>query len=306
MASGDNTPPTADRNPNWRAVVSTLWPRPAVDNDPCSNMADIYPPAYALEHGRPKLKTSVVAFLDVLGSRVASHAADAQRELDNLYDALTAPRVAELRRRDSWMHAVATFTDNVVIGVPVDERDDAESEISWMSRLVSRYQLELALRGVFIRGGVAIGSLWIGDGFAFGRGLIDAHDLESRQADVPRVILSRDVEDRVRSYTRYYGGADKAPWNNDLVLSIDDKPFVNYLNAPARDELDGVLAGHRDAVAAARFDNCFSLRVTAKYDWLARYHNWFCRQVQPLDDSLLLGDTEPMLYFRSLADDDGT
>ncbi len=60
------------------------------------------------------------------------------------------------------------------------------------------------------------------------------------------------------------------------------------------------------SMAGPRFDNCFSLRVTAKYDWLARYHNWFCRQVQPLDDSLLLGDTEPMLYFRSLADDDGT
>jgi hypothetical protein len=189
---------------------------------------------------------------------------------------------------------VKAFTDNVVIGHPITGRGDAESELAHLMSDLASLQLGFILEaGLFIRGGVAIGELYMDDDIVYGVGLLDAIGSE-KVADSPRVVLHPTAVQAIRQHFRYYGPVARAPQARRLLRDEDGQVFVNYL-AETWDDLGDTrnydyLARHRDIVAARLHEHRRQPRVWSKYAWVARYHNYFCFSV-PGGDAYLLNVT---------------
>lgn len=243
---------------------------------------------YVKEGEGPRLRESVVAFMDILGYRdMAGNASAAGREaetalLQRLHSALeynqklikgelTPPK---LGLKDSY--AVKAFTDNIVIGWPIYR--DAESELFSAFFNVSFFQFNMVLEEFFIRGGLSIGNLYMDDVAVFGEGLNKAYDAEARLARDPRIVLESSAEKAIEARMEHY------PELNELCRDSDGKLFVNYLdttvlvaeddNGPFYDDL----LKHKEVVERALAKHKSNPMIWIKYAWAANYHNYFCEQ----------------------------
>jgi hypothetical protein len=99
--------------------------------------------------------------------------------------------------------SVSTFSDHIVISVPVDRIKSAEGlgDFAPALALLAVWPLvatvaTASLRlGFLIRGGMAYGKLYHSEGVVFGPALIDAVSLESKSAVYPRIVLSASAVD---------------------------------------------------------------------------------------------------------------
>lgn len=253
---------------------------------------------FVTNSGRPELKASVVAFVDILGYqaliREAHRNGTAQSLLPQLHDALLAafrhlnePEDDEnlLLSRDVCPqkdpYNICTFTDNIVIGYPI--REDAEMELGAMFSQLSLFQLEMVNRGFFVRGAIAIGDLYMDDVTVFGEGLIDAYAGESNDARDPRIILTKSAQKAVMLHVNYYSNPLHSPQARDLYRDADGQHFLNYLESILIAEKEhgpffDVLASHKTAIEGKLTEYRDQPAYWAKYAWSANYHNFFCDQ----------------------------
>ncbi len=245
--------------------------------------------AYATEERTPKGLTSVVAFLDILGfSREVrtSHVAGQSDALLQRFTAVIRQWYASLRgqaqlggqRGRVWQ--LKAFTDNVVLGHPI--RRDGEAELGEVMSDVALLQIGLAHEGFFLRGGIAVGDLYMDEDIVFGVGLLDAYEAE-QDADAPRVVLAESAVHLVRQHLKYYASVEISPQNRDLLIDEDNRVFVNYLSRswPNHTEapLFDWLTEHRDVLVGKLDRHRAEPHVWAKYAWVARYHNYFCESI---------------------------
>ena len=254
----------------------------------------------------PRLRLSVIAFVDLLG--YSDLIRECRSPTENLE--LLARLHATLQRSRQWLdgrpsgkstqedddeeedlHALVAFTDNIVIGWPVDPwglpeieldpiLDDAESQLGLAFMGLAGFQFEMANAGFFVRGAVAVGDAYVDEYCVFGEGLLEAHEGESSGARDPRIVLTPSARDRVTSHLEYYRRAAGAPQNRDLLRDIDGQWFLNYLDTihiggddvPFLDEL----GKHKEAVETQLTRFRQRPTVFGKYYWVAGYHNYFC------------------------------
>jgi hypothetical protein len=253
---------------------------------------------YITEDGQPKLKASVVAFVDILGYqeiiREAHRMGTAQQLLIRLHEGLSeASRyMNELDEngepyisKASWPYKarfkIRTFTDNIVIGYPI--RDDAESELAAAFSKLADFQLIMANHGFFVRGAIAIGDLYIDDLTVFGQGLIDSYDGESKHARDPRVVLTKSAKEAVMQHVGYYSVSSHSPHAWYLYKDADGQFFLNYLSSILiAEEEHGpffeMLEKHKTVIEAKLQEYRDRPAYWAKYAWSAGYHNFFCEQ----------------------------
>lgn len=241
------------------------------------------------ENGPPMLLPSIVAFIDILGFAEeikASHAAGESNALlrrvmevvHKWYSMMKGlPQLAERGRR-TW--ELKAFTDNVVIGHPI--KWGGEPEFGRLISDVALLQIGFAHEGFFVRGGLAVGDLYMDEDIVFGMGLLDAYEAE-QSAIWPRVTLADSAVQLVRQHLSYYASVEISPQNRDLLIDADNQLFVNYLSCTWPDHtlppfLDW-LSNHRDAVAGKLKKYRADHKISGKYSWAARYHNYFCESI---------------------------
>ena len=245
--------------------------------------------AYATEDGTPKTLTSVVAFLDILGFSQEireSHDAGQSDALLQRFTTVIRQWYALLRDqpqsgdRCGRVWELKAFTDNVVLGHPI--RRDGEAEFGHLMSDVALLQIGLAHEGFFVRGGIAVGDLYMDEDIVFGVGLLDAYEAE-QNAGAPRVVLAESAVQLVRRHLKYYASVEISPQNRDLLIDEDNRFFVNYLSRswPNHTEapLFDWLTEHRDALVGKLDRHRAEPHVWAKYAWVARYHNYFCESI---------------------------
>jgi hypothetical protein len=242
--------------------------------------------AYLDDFGRPRLRESITAFLDVLGFShtvvTAAEAGQSQQCLDSivraLNDARTLVRGSLLKQQlaDSQRWAIKFFSDNLLVGCPCDEPENAATAAMFVLRCVQRYQLQMALSGFFVRGAVTLGPLCVTDEIIFGTGLIESYQLEAKAAIVPRVVLTEPV---MKAATERIRSAESQSSSNDndlLCRDIDGWWFVNYLQAAV--EPAGLnwrqIDQHKSAVLAS-LSRSPRHEILPKFGWVSRYHNVF-------------------------------
>jgi hypothetical protein len=240
--------------------------------------------AYVDDSGRPVLRPSITGFLDVLGfsqlSTTSSSLVESQKHLNQVAAAIGDSRafVRESFRDhpiaapEHW--AIKFFSDNLVIGFPTDSgRMTPEEAAVFVVRCAQGYQLQMALKGFFVRGALTTGPICLTDEIIFGSALVECYQLESKTSIVPRVLLTASVHNLV-SKSAVTENVDLA---DPICQDIDGWWFVNYLeaaNSPRGMNWE-LIERHKISVLAS-LSKLTQHDVLPKFGWACRYHNVFC------------------------------
>lgn len=266
--------------------------------DPHEPFGDAYI-AYQKPGGGHQLSESAVLYMDVLGFAKLSVGPDAGRHLEALLEALQEARDDAMTEFTAGPHATAWFTDNVAVAFPVERVSNAATAVALAELMAARLQTGLAIRGFYWSGGIALGEAYLEPKFVFGRAIVEAVKMEEAEREqsggsMPRVLLSPSAAavqesgkagflaavERIGMHVDPGGVAD-------LQLRRSDGPltFVSYLDWMLLEQrvlqmqtTHKHLELHRDGIVSALQDQTLGEHVHAKYRWLARYHDEFCRE----------------------------
>lgn len=245
---------------------------------------------YITSSGRPELRRSVVAYVDILGymELATNPVPNAETVLQNLHGALTrARRHIDPERIQEEVpffgndsdHAFRAFTDNIVIGFPV--REDAERELGEVFQYLAYFQMMMVIEGFFVRGAISVGHLYMDDIVVFGDALIEAYRGETTLARDPRIVLTESAAEAVDIHLGYYDHGPHAPQNRNLIRDTDGQLFLNYLDVlvPDTDVLfETELRRHKNQITRKLGYYRNNPPLWSKYHWAARYHNYWCNR----------------------------
>jgi hypothetical protein len=230
---------------------------------------------YRDAEGRVQLADAVVLSLDLLGTR-AEAAEEAQRYLEITNDALA--------RANQWVGDKASttvvrwFSDNVAMAHPLETDDPENLTFGFHIITAAWMQLELAMKGLFARGGMALGPFFASETFLYGPALIDAYETESKKAIYPRVVLHETAVAFALAELESFGGG-KEEHRTLLAVDRDGLPFINYLASvfDEPDEAEAMVINHKRHIQSCLEQHKGDPHVHLKYEWLADYNDRFCR-----------------------------
>jgi hypothetical protein len=262
--------------------------------------------------GKPVHRLSYCAFLDVLGFSERLRASYKDGSADTLLESfhrILAKSIAQLKENtDDSMLYFKSFTDNVVLAHPRFS-DDMESEFGFILWAINEYQFQMALKGFFIRGGLAVDQLFMDENSVYGAALLEAYGLESKVAVNPVVVLCENTMKLVDKHISYYSG-EIAPQLRDVLKGPDGRYFLNYLTeciveGDDREFLDAKsLRLHKKQIESALKTYASVPSVFSKFAWLAAYHNYFCDTVSSYPEykaSLKVSVTLAAIQFQRLS-----
>lgn len=149
--------------------------------------------------------------------------------------------------------------------------------------------------GVFLRGAITDGDLFLDGGIVFGPALVDAYVMESQHAKYPRILVNDSVIELLKTHHHLLGS-----WQHDFetdlnyvngltCIDFDGKRFIDYLGVSEweSDEFYVTMLGqHCDEIAKAAREIYEQIEaeesperlkklheVLSKYHWAASYHN---------------------------------
>jgi hypothetical protein len=235
----------------------------------------------------PAILQSYCSYMDILGfRRNMQHAfqnGNANKMLGDLMDMLKDdinPLSPEQHWDSPFRYWLKIFTDNVVFGLPIFKESDGEAELYQAIVRLSSFQLIMANKGYFIRGGFTAGPLHLSDNIAFGTALIDAYNLEDCKAVNPRIIVSEQMSIRLREYIKKRPISDDSNLQHFILIDTDGFLFLNYLGLicqrDVEDDALDLLREHKRRVEACLGEFAHEPHIRSKYEWVARYHNYFC------------------------------
>ncbi len=244
-----------------------------------------------VEDGGPVERPSYVLFLDVLGFSNAIRTATStdarlgliksiRAVLDRASD-LVADDGAVLYQSPQASFFAKTFSDNIVIGFPVNGDHDDEGLLGSALEAAGSFQLEFLRRGFFTRGAIAFGPYYADRDMAFGIPLLEAVEGE-KDADYTRIILLPSVVAKVRGFLESYDGVDGTPEASYIYHDPDGKYYVNYLGIAINDrevtspEAEYWIDLHRERVLAAQSKFAHDAKIARKFAWARGYHDSFC------------------------------
>jgi len=145
--------------------------------------------------------------------------------------------------------------------------------------LISLIQTSLAMNDIFIRGALCYGNIYFDDHYVFGKGIIDAHFLESNIALFPRIILDNTIIKAISPEAGFEIISDY------IYEDFDGNKYISYLNNKNDKEkmlndsemsFDDILSTHKKLIQKNLSSEDKS--VLQKYQWCKRYHNKFCKK----------------------------
>ncbi|MFH1372186.1 MAG: hypothetical protein ABII79_00090 [bacterium] len=230
------------------------------------------------------MEQSVIVYADIVGfknrMKEAHDRGNEQEQLEWLTERLHEAH-REIHDPSGAKWSVKAFTDNVIIGYRYLGSGGGSFEFLQACCNIGHFQLELAVHGLFIRGGIGVGSIHISDNLIFGYILEEFSQAEER-AKKPRVILLESAMNHINAHSEIDadGLLTRILWDDTDNRST----YINYLyplQARADSLLKEMLQKHKRIIESKlkehRADpDCCS--VYKKFVWAAKYHNRFCRE----------------------------
>lgn len=212
------------------------------------------------------MENRYVMYFDFLGASHAARTWESPR-LQDFVDLLHLVATAQTRESTeveamsdgsyklNVIPEVTTFSDNVVASYWDDHgqlnglRDDIVCQDC--VRLLTTVAERALQLGILIRGGLTYGRCHHTGGVVFGEGMVDAYELESREAVNPRVLVSQKIIDRLK--------IDRPDNMQTLLRDTDGRWHLNYFigmkacgvadNSDLPNEIDNWLAKTRGIIA---------------------------------------------------------
>ncbi len=237
-------------------------------------------------------------FVDLLGVRAMASGRAAGKNLRSLAEAVSGTYRDFLDEDSPW--PAAFFSDTLVVASPV-RGDDEESALGGLLVQAAWLQLDLVLKGFFVRGALCLGKFHMHSGLSFGPALVEAYALESTQAVHPRIVLGSVAERSQRDDLRFYGRPEASPQNLLLLRDDDGWTFIDYLSILFDEPRDPTraLQMHRDIIVERLRTHRTNRRHWEKYRWVAEYHNQVIATRIAGRPDLLVDDAEITWNFAS-------
>ena len=228
-----------------------------------------------------RFSNAVVASLDVLGSSdIISHDGEAETFIDSLYglhESISGDSIGEFNLK--------TFSDNALLY----SSDTSASAISrFISALAALQFNVMCYHNLLLRGGLVVDKFYSseadsGKDFVIGRSLVRVHELESKHAVYPRIVVGDEILEILKT-----NGSEDAM----IIKNKNDVGFIDYLQSTI--DPDGFpdsesLRRHANAlVKHIKHDNDRRKQyssnikdwdsIRSKDVWAIAYHNDFCRR----------------------------
>ncbi|MGA7741094.1 MAG: hypothetical protein WCE40_04580 [Polyangia bacterium] len=178
------------------------------------------------------------------------------------------------------------FSDSVVRMMPIDSETNTQYPVGLLFHEVQSILLasiEMANRGVFLRGALTLGEAYFSGEMMFGPAMVRAYELESRVAVYPRVVVDPIVIEALKTEPRLkkdtHDLSDEAAKLLQLLRrDADGLWFVDFLYA-GRDELDrpefygNLLENNKKSIERRLGARKVLDDVAIKALWAAHYHN---------------------------------
>lgn len=191
----------------------------------------------------------IVAFVDILGfSNMVKSDCENKNDSVKYFEVL---QKINLETREIGACDVTQFSDSVILSLPLSEENYIK-----MIKILEGYQLKLLYQHILCRGAIAYGKHYKENDFMFSQALIEAYQLEVKDAVYPRIIISNNLLEYFRP---------KIPNPPNSVREKDGFYFVDYLlNADKELSLRSL----------RKFDASIqkqTLSIKEKYYWLYKY-----------------------------------
>ena len=205
----------------------------------------------------------IIAFVDILGfSTMIKDSENNTNVQKKIKDAMTV--IHNLRHdTDSILDIqISTFSDSAVISYPLSTR----SAMFYILIDIIHLQLELGSIGVMIRGGISIGDLYHKDDVVFGPAMNEAYRLENKIAEMPRVVIMKDM---------LVLGARETLDNNPYAIESDLKDIMKCVKpGDYSDDNDSCDKGSSDNSGADLFFVDFLRQDSELTDSGVEYFMW--------------------------------
>lgn len=219
----------------------------------------------------------VVVFMDILGFKnIVGNA----NEKDKLFKVMN---YLKWLSRDNYKGPLSeydigkeltVFSDSIVISYDVNS---LKGSVFYILLDIIHIQLDLAFKGVIVRGGVSIGDLYHEKEIIFGPAMIKAYQLESLKAKYPRIIVDKDV---IKYAYLHPSPQNTSKQEKEYVLNLlakdkDGYFFTDFLNQ--EQELDDpediklIIVKLKDMIN----EGLKHEEIREKYKWLESYLNEF-------------------------------
>jgi hypothetical protein len=172
----------------------------------------------------PTYSNRVVAFIDILGFK------ELIRD-DREADIFAALKLAKESENGQFHNApgmrLTAFSDSIVVSDEVGDGFGYVRLLHFTSYLV----WQLLEMGVLTRGGIGHGRLHHENGIVFGHALIEAYELESKQAIYPRILVPESVRDaHVKWEITARGEVGREPAQSIFRADFDGNLHLNILS----------------------------------------------------------------------------
>lgn len=228
----------------------------------------------------------VVVFMDILGFKNIINQFDNQEMNKLVYNIMNYFKWIKESNYKGFLaehdigKEVTVFSDSIVVSYDAS----LPGQVFFILLDIIHIQLDLAAKGIFLRGGVSIGNLTHENDIVFGPAMLDAYNLESKIAKYPRIIIDEKVFQFAYNNPGYNNtNEQELEYIEGLVRRDNDGwYYTDYLTQCC--ELDKqtdiyvVLDSIKNKIQ--QYINDDNKDIREKYEWLNEYYEWALNQLQ--------------------------
>lgn len=153
---------------------------------------------------RAQQKKRCLLYLDILGYKNYLNNNDNQQKtlgiIKTVYEIMVKETLGYEFEKIKINKEIEFYSDNIVITSDLyDDKDDAFRIFDMLYRCASIQYDTIFVNKMLLRGAITVGDCYVGE-FAFGDAFIRAYHLESKKADWARVIVSKEIVDKMADF----------------------------------------------------------------------------------------------------------
>ena len=217
-----------------------------------------------------KTTPHLVAYIDMLAGKEKINNDINNENLNkvrNLYNNIFK-HIKNSKNYDTRYIDINIFSDNILISSKAYNETPKiiKRTIYNFFDLIQEFQYMALSQSILLRGCIDYGNLFIDNNFVWGNSLINAYNIEQKQAIVPRIIFSNSAINFIDYIDEKFPSI--SIWNRiPYCYDIDENIMINYIvkNNESLSKLEEIINNRND------------YKIMVKINWIKNYFNNFLR-----------------------------